>query len=259
MAVFKIEKQKNYIVMSNYHLQDKTLSFKAKGLLSFMLSLPEDWDYSMKGLVAVSKENLKAIRSILNELKDHGYLEINQTRGDKGYYKYEYIIREIPLDIEKQKDNPDTQKGNTAEGDSEKEEVIGSIINNQLSELKKIATEEKFRKVSKRVDDLTDYFSDFTHRVFTPNGVKSDDEDGDIISEGDTIADDLLFKVMGHNGRSIELPVDISYLKNYCLSTCISPKQLYNSLVWIALRLVAISFCIKELKVEKVSSKKSSK
>lgn len=143
--------------------------------------------------------------------------------------------------------------------DSEKEEVIGSIINNQLSELKKIATEEKFRKVSKRVDDLTDYFSDFTHRVFTPNGVKSDDEDGDIISEGDTIADDLLFKVMGHNGRSIELPVDISYLKNYCLSTCISPKQLYNSLVWIALRLVAISFCIKELKVEKVSSKKSSK
>ena len=68
MAVFKIEKAKNYTVMSNYHLQDRNLSYKAKGLLSFMLSLPEDWDYSMKGLVAVSKENIKAIRSILNEL-----------------------------------------------------------------------------------------------------------------------------------------------------------------------------------------------
>lgn len=137
MAVFKIEKQKNYTVMSNYHLQDKTLSFKAKGLLSFMLSLPEDWDYSMKGLVAVSKENLKAIRSILNELKDHGYLEINQTRGDKGYYKYEYIIREIPLDIEKQKDNPDTQKGNTVEGDSEKDIQINTNKKNTKEQIVK--------------------------------------------------------------------------------------------------------------------------
>ena len=49
MSVFKIEKNKNYTVMSNYHLRDKNLSYKAKGLLSFMLSLPEEWDYSMKG------------------------------------------------------------------------------------------------------------------------------------------------------------------------------------------------------------------
>jgi len=56
VAVFKIEKQKNYTVMSNYHLQDKNLSYKAKGLLSFMLSLPEDWDYSLKGLVSVRKK-----------------------------------------------------------------------------------------------------------------------------------------------------------------------------------------------------------
>lgn len=126
MAVFKIKKQKNYTVMSNYHLQDRNLSYKAKGLLSFMLSLPEDWDYSMKGLVAVSKENIKAIRTILNELKEHGYLEIQQTRGDKGYYKYEYIIREIPLEVEKQQDNPDAQKGNTVEGDAEKDTQINT-------------------------------------------------------------------------------------------------------------------------------------
>ena len=59
MAVFKIEKNKNYTVMSNYHLRDKRMSLKAKGLLSFMLSLPEDWDYSINGLVKVSKEGKK--------------------------------------------------------------------------------------------------------------------------------------------------------------------------------------------------------
>lgn len=101
--VFKIEKNKNYTGMSNYHLCDKKLSFKAKGLLTFMLSLPEDWDSSMKRLVAVSKENVKTIRSILNELKSQGYLEIQQTRGEKGYYKYEYIIRDAIRSIKREK------------------------------------------------------------------------------------------------------------------------------------------------------------
>lgn len=74
MSVFKIEKNKNYTVMSNYHLRDKNLSYKAKGLLSFMLSLPEEWDYSMKGLESISKESIKSIRSILHELEDNKYL-----------------------------------------------------------------------------------------------------------------------------------------------------------------------------------------
>ena len=56
MSVFRVEKNNNYTVMANYHLRDKELSFKAKGLLSYMLSLPEDWDYSLNGLASVSKE-----------------------------------------------------------------------------------------------------------------------------------------------------------------------------------------------------------
>lgn len=56
MPIFKIEKNSNYTVMSNYHLKDKDLSYKAKGLLSFMLSLPEDWNYSLAGLCSISKE-----------------------------------------------------------------------------------------------------------------------------------------------------------------------------------------------------------
>lgn len=61
--------------MSNYHLRDKNLSYKAKGLLSYMLSLPEDWDYSLNGLVSCSKENIKSIKSILNELKNTNMLK----------------------------------------------------------------------------------------------------------------------------------------------------------------------------------------
>ena len=69
MSVFKIEKTKDYTVMSNYHLRDKNLSYKAKGLLSFMLSLPDDWDYSLAGLCAISKESRDGIRAILKELQ----------------------------------------------------------------------------------------------------------------------------------------------------------------------------------------------
>ena len=88
MSVFKIEKNNNYTVMSNYHLRDKNLSYKAKGLLSFMLSLPEDWDYSLAGLCSISKEGRDGIRSILKELQEYHYLEIEKVRGEKGYFEY---------------------------------------------------------------------------------------------------------------------------------------------------------------------------
>lgn len=136
--VFKIEKNKNYTVMSNHHLRNKNLSLKAKGLLSFMLSLPEDWDYSLNGLVSVSKESKKAIRSILNELKENGYLVVEQTRGEKGQYKYNYIIYEEPLDIKKEKDHPDTQKGNTVKGDTEKDTQINTNKQNTEKQIDKI-------------------------------------------------------------------------------------------------------------------------
>lgn len=136
--VFKIEKTNNYTVMSNYHLRDKKLSLKAKGLLSFMLSLPDDWDYSLNGLVSVSKESKKAIRSILNELKENGYLVMEQTRGKKGQYKYNYIIYEVPQEIEKQKDHPDTQKGDTVQGDSEKDTQINTNKQNTKKQIDKI-------------------------------------------------------------------------------------------------------------------------
>ena len=71
MAVFRIEKARDYTVMSNYHLRDRSLSLKAKGLLSLMLSLPEDWDYTMKGLARICKDGIDSISGGIRELEAH--------------------------------------------------------------------------------------------------------------------------------------------------------------------------------------------
>lgn len=101
MPVFRINKNKNYTVMSNYHLKDKKLSFKAKGLLSYMLSLPDDWDYSINGLCTAGKDNTSAIRSALKELKENNYLIVNKLMPNEtktGRIEVEYIIFEVPND-----------------------------------------------------------------------------------------------------------------------------------------------------------------
>lgn len=99
MAIFRIEKNKNYTVMSNYHLRDKNLSLKAKGLLSIMLSLPENWDYSVAGLVAICKEYSQAINNILHELEDNGYLERKKIYENGKIRDWEYIIYENPKQL----------------------------------------------------------------------------------------------------------------------------------------------------------------
>lgn len=106
MAIFKINKTKDYTIMSNTHLREKDMSLKAKGLLSIMLSLPEDWDYSISGLVAICKENETAITSTLNELKRFGYVVVNKIYPNKdngGRIDYEYNIYEKPQKQKREK------------------------------------------------------------------------------------------------------------------------------------------------------------
>ena len=113
MAVFRINKTKSYTVMSNYHLRDKTLSCKACGLLSKMLSLPEDWDYTTRGLASICKDGLDSICSALKELEAHGYLERRRLRDSKGMLKdVEYLIFEQPHPKPEPpaQDNPDTEE-----------------------------------------------------------------------------------------------------------------------------------------------------
>mgnify|MGYP000870399572 CR=1 FL=1 len=97
MAVFRVEKNKSYTVMSNHHLRNRTLSLKAKGLLSQMLSLPEDWDYTLAGLASINKESKDAIRTAVRELEEAGYVVRRQTTDARGKFSVnEYIIHECP-------------------------------------------------------------------------------------------------------------------------------------------------------------------
>ena len=97
MAVFRIQKTRDYTVMSNHHLRDMSLSLKAKGLLSLMLSLPENWDYTMKGLSRICKDGIDSISGGIRELEEHGYLIRERVRGANGQLgSIEYTILEQP-------------------------------------------------------------------------------------------------------------------------------------------------------------------
>ena len=96
-TVFEREiKDQNYTVMSNYHLRDKNLSLKAKGLLSQLLSYSSDWNLTINGLCSVLKEQEKAVKSTIKELETHNYLTRNRLQDNKGRFYYKYIIHEKP-------------------------------------------------------------------------------------------------------------------------------------------------------------------
>ena len=98
MAVFRVERNTGYTVMSNHHLRNKELTLKAKGLLSQMLSLPEDWDYTLAGLAYINRESIDAIRSAIRELEAAGYIARSRERDEKGRLRgAEYVIYEQPV------------------------------------------------------------------------------------------------------------------------------------------------------------------
>ena len=99
MSVFRVEKTKGYTVMSNHHLRNHALSLKAKGLLSQMLSLPDDWDYSLKGLTVGCKDGLDSVRTAVLELEEHGYVRRQKVRNAKGQIiDYDYQVYESPVE-----------------------------------------------------------------------------------------------------------------------------------------------------------------
>ena len=114
---------------------------------------------------------------------------------------------------------------------SDQDEVYSIMINNQFEKLKSLSMEQ-FQSVARDVDEITDYYAS-----------KKEEFDA-VIEEGDTVANDILFKVIGKNGRKIKLPIDIKTIKNCCLSTEIKENQIYDTFMWIALRYIAISRCL---------------
>ncbi len=114
MGVFRVNKNRNYTVMSNVHLRDKALPLKAKGLLSLMLSLPEDWDYSMRGLAKLSADGLDSTRAAVKALERSGYVVRRQLYDSRGRFSNnEYTVFEIPQPSSPSSDLPLTGKPST--------------------------------------------------------------------------------------------------------------------------------------------------
>lgn len=98
-TIFRVEKTSNYTVMSNYHMMDHSLSYKAKGILSEILSLPPTWDYTLAGLASLANDGIDSVRSGVNELEKNGYVNRKQTRDECGRMsKNEYVVYERPED-----------------------------------------------------------------------------------------------------------------------------------------------------------------
>ena len=110
MAVFRIEKTRDYTVMANHHLRNTELSLKAKGLLSLMLSLPEEWDYTTKGLARICRDGVDSICAGVRELEDHGYVVRERIRNSNGQLgAIEYTILEQPHTSEPKREKPERE------------------------------------------------------------------------------------------------------------------------------------------------------
>ncbi len=168
MSIFRVNKNQNYTIMSNYHFKEKEMSLKAKGLLSLMLSLPDNWDYSIAGLVAICKENETAIKSALKELQQFGYVVVEKIMPDKtasGRIEYVYNIFEkpkqeckkqdvenLPLEIQhvenqvqlntKETNTKEKKKNNTKKDFSKL--VIETCLKNDIEDDKSIELIEQF-------------------------------------------------------------------------------------------------------------------
>ena len=156
MAVIRVNKTSDYTVMSNRHFREKEMSLKAKGLLSFMLSLPDNWDYSISGLVAVCKENESAIKTTLSELKTFGYLAITKkmpNETDTGRIEYAYDIYEKP------KQEGEKQGLENQPLDNQPVENQGQINTNQ-SNTDKLNTDKK--KKERKKTSYDDILADIT-------------------------------------------------------------------------------------------------
>lgn len=149
MAVFRVHKNKDYTTMSNYHLKDNNLSLKAKGLLSLMLSLPDDWDYSVRGLESICVETKDTINGILKELENNNYLERKRVYCNGKISNWEYNIYENNLHPK----NQDLENQDLENYD------INKILNNKkLNNKENINTKEKFKKPT--LEEITQYCND---------------------------------------------------------------------------------------------------
>ena len=142
MAVIRVIKNKDYTVMSNAHLRDKRLSLKAVGLLSIVLSLPDDWHYTVKGLVGSVKDGERAVNGALSELKKCGYLQVIKLypNSERSKIEYQYVFYEKPQDIQNVPLEQDLQNVDLQNVDLQN---VGAYINTNKQNTKELNTNKQ--------------------------------------------------------------------------------------------------------------------
>ena len=167
MSVFRVHKNENYTVLSNYHFKEKEMTLKAKGLLSLMLSLPDNWDYSAAGLVTLSKDGKDSVNAALKELEKFGYLKRTQATGDGGKFSgYNYEIYEMPnADIKT--DKPTTEKPLTENPSTGNPQQLNT--NKSTTKKLNIKEDEEEEKKEKKPPKTSTYDAIINGKIFDPN------------------------------------------------------------------------------------------
>ena len=166
MAVYRMERTGNFTVMSNYHLRDMSLSLKAKGLMSLMLSLPEGWKYSARGLAAICKEGTEAVSAALRELEERGYVFRTVIRDKSGrIVSTEYVIYEKPDTENPDTENPDTENPDTENPDTEKQALLNKEKENKEKENTDLSSNNQIKSEDFYGEDEDLIFSEKTEDV----------------------------------------------------------------------------------------------
>lgn len=174
MAVMRVHKTANYTIMSNYHFKEKEMSLKAKGLLSLMLSLPDDWDYSINGLATLSKDGRDSVMGALQELEKFGYLIRTRIVNVKGQFKgYDYDIFEEPQLVLPNTDKPYTENPNT----ENPQQLNTNKINDEG--INNLTDKDKKNKLDKRAEGSSDINigkpNSFTKELIKADYIEKDD------------------------------------------------------------------------------------
>ena len=187
MGVVRVNKNKNYTIMSNYHLNEKNMSLKAKGILSLMLSLPENWDYSINGLATLSKDGKDSVMSALNELEELGYLVRTKLVKSNGQFDgYDYDIYEKP-----NLDQPCSVKPNM----DNQTQINTNIINNNKLKTN-INKKEMIKENYFENDELNETFIEYLNLRKKLKAVNSDRAIKMLINELNNYDDDVKIKML---------------------------------------------------------------
>lgn len=177
MAKFKVNKTRDYTIIPNIHLKERKMSLKSKGLLTLMLSLPDDWNYSLKGLVSLCSESESAVKSSLQELKEFGYLRIQKLAPKKGNGKFEYIYEIFESPLKKEERQRVNKKAENLQLENQPDENVtienlkvenqpvenlqlenqSDILITKQSRTKELNTKEKNKKKTDHTEKLFEY------------------------------------------------------------------------------------------------------